>query len=222
MTVDSFLSAVHRGASSATSEADPRLLVLTRAYDFAARAHAYQRRKGARGMDYPYLNHLCEVAALVAEVTADLDVIVGAILHDCVEDRHAALEDVREAFGERAALLVDAMTDKPEWELLTTAERKRKQAESLTGKPPEAKIVKMADQISNLRARARASDRWTPLRLRAYLTSCQVVAQACAGASAHLDALFQQAAADLAAVLDDMPPLTPAEAQALDRLGDGP
>ena len=219
---DSFLNAAPCGAGSAAPGADPRFVVLTRAYDFAARAHAYQRRKGARGMDYPYLNHLCEVAALVAEVSPDLDVIVAGMLHDCVEDRHAALGDVREAFGARVALLVDAMTDKPEWELLTTAERKRLQAESLANKPPEAKIVKMADQVSNLRARAKALDRWTPLRLRAYLTSCQVVAEACAGASPRLDALFRQAASELAAALDALPPLSAAETQALDKLGDGP
>ncbi|MDD2869812.1 HD domain-containing protein [Neomegalonema sp.] len=220
---DSFLNALPCGGPPATARADARLVLLTRAYDFAARAHVYQKRKGAhQGLDYPYLNHLCEVAALVAEVCADPDVIVAAILHDCVEDRHAALADVREAFGERTALLVDAMTDRPEWELLTTAERKRLQAESLASKPPEAKIIKMADQVSNLRARTRALDRWTPLRLRAYLTSCQVVARACEGASPHLDGLFRAAATELGAALDALPPLSAAETQALDKLGDGP
>ncbi len=202
-------------APPANSSLGAALQTLTRAYEFAARAHAYQRRKGAKGADYPYLNHLCEVAALTADATADLDVIVAAVLHDCVEDRHATLDEVRGAFGARAAQFVDAMTDKPEWELLTTAERKRLQAESLAQKPPAAKLIKMADQISNLRARAKAVDRWTPLRLRSYLASCQVVAEACKGASPKLDALFRRAAEELAAALDALPPLSPAEERAL-------
>lgn len=206
------------GAGSARDRVDPAFLTLTQAYEFAARAHAPQKRKGANYADYPYVNHLCEVAALAAEATANLDVLVAATLHDVVEDRHATLEEIRARFGDRVAELVAALTDKPEWELLTTAERKRMQAETLSAKPPEAKIVKLADQISNLRARAKALDRWSPLRLHAYLRSCQVVADACRGASPRLDHLFAEAAAELAEALKTLPPLSAAEQEALNRM----
>lgn len=214
---DSFLTASAFGGSA---QIDSALLTLARAYEFAAHAHRLQRRKGPQGADYPYMNHLCEVTALAAEATSDIDVLVAAALHDVVEDRHATLDELRARFGDRAAHFVEALTDKPEWDLLTTAERKRLQAEALEAKCDGAKIVKLADQISNLRARARALDRWPPLRLHAYLKSCQVVAQACRGAAPRLDQLFAEAAADLAAAVATLPPLSPAEQAALRRLND--
>ncbi len=59
---------------------------LAEAYLFAAERHARQRRKGDAGE--PYINHLAEVAALVAEATAgrDPDLVIAAVLHDTVED----------------------------------------------------------------------------------------------------------------------------------------
>ena len=43
------------------------IVLVTRAADFAARMHVGQRRKGAARE--PYVNHLAEVAALLAEAT---------------------------------------------------------------------------------------------------------------------------------------------------------
>ena len=59
---------------------------LMRALDFAARKHGDQRRKGAAAE--PYINHLTEVARLVAEATEGKDTpsVVAALLHDTIED----------------------------------------------------------------------------------------------------------------------------------------
>ena len=62
-------------------------LLVLRAADTAARWHVNQRRKGATAE--PYINHLLEVAMLVAEATEgkDAELIMAALLHDAIEDR---------------------------------------------------------------------------------------------------------------------------------------
>src|SRR5215470_17627707 len=57
------------------------------AADAAARWHVHQRRKGAA--EEPYINHLLEVATLVAEAThgEDADLVIAALLHDAIEDQ---------------------------------------------------------------------------------------------------------------------------------------
>ena len=69
------------------------MLALARAYHFAAARHVHQRRKGEAAE--PYMNHLTEVAELVAEATrgSDPEVIIAAVLHDTVEDTETTLED---------------------------------------------------------------------------------------------------------------------------------
>ena len=82
---------------------------LTRAYHFAARKHVDQRRKGEAAE--PYINHLTEVAELVAQATdGDLDVVIAAILHDTVEDTDTSIDELRTVFGPRIADLTAEVT----------------------------------------------------------------------------------------------------------------
>ena len=62
-------------------------IAVLRAADAAARWHVHQRRKGAA--EEPYINHLLEVATLVAEATdgKDPDLVIAALLHDAIEDQ---------------------------------------------------------------------------------------------------------------------------------------
>ena len=55
---------------------DTDILLIIRAADFAARQHVNQRRKGAAGD--PYINHLIEVAGLLAEATGGSDAALVA------------------------------------------------------------------------------------------------------------------------------------------------
>ena len=63
---------------------------ILKAADAAARWHVHQRRKGAA--QEPYINHLLEVANLVAEATGgnDPDLVIAALLHDAIEVRFHA------------------------------------------------------------------------------------------------------------------------------------
>ena len=63
-------------------------------------------------MAEPYLNHLIEVANLVAEATDGRShAVVAALLHDAVEDQDVKIEEIAALFGEKVASLVAEVTD---------------------------------------------------------------------------------------------------------------
>ena len=69
----------------------------------AVDAHAGSVRKGDGS---PYVFHPFEVAAIVAGVSRDEEVIAAALLHDVVEDTSFSAEELRRRFGNRVADLV--------------------------------------------------------------------------------------------------------------------
>ena len=86
------------------------IVAIMRAADFAARKHTSQKRKGEKAE--PYINHLIEVAALVAEATdGHRDVVVAALLHDAVEDQDVTNAELADLFGQTVASLVAEVTD---------------------------------------------------------------------------------------------------------------
>jgi guanosine-3',5'-bis(diphosphate) 3'-pyrophosphohydrolase len=115
----------------------------------AAKWHARQRRKGAA--EEPYLNHLLEVASLVAEAThgRDTNLIIAALLHDAIEDQAVPRATIAAMFGEDVAALVAEVTDDKS---LDEGVRKRLQVEQAPHKSARAKILKLADKISNVHA----------------------------------------------------------------------
>src|SRR5580693_8689287 len=86
------------------------IVAIMRAADFAARKHTHQKRKGEEAE--PYLNHLIEVAALVAEATdGHREAVIGALLHDAVEDQDVTNAQIADLFGPTVASLVAEVTD---------------------------------------------------------------------------------------------------------------
>jgi guanosine-3',5'-bis(diphosphate) 3'-pyrophosphohydrolase len=57
----------------------------------------------------PYINHLLEVATLVAEAAdgKDPDLVIAALLHDAIEDQEVPRAVIAHAFGEGVAKLVE-------------------------------------------------------------------------------------------------------------------
>src|SRR5271156_1379865 len=125
------------------------MVALARAYHFAAARHVHQRRKGEAAE--PYMNHLTEVAELVAVATrgSDPEVIIAAVLHDTVEDTETTLDDLRAQFGERVAGLVAEVTDDKS---LPKQTRKDLQVAHAAHASRGAQIIKLADKTSNLRS----------------------------------------------------------------------
>lgn len=120
-----------------------------RAACFAAERHSTQKRKGAAAE--PYVNHLLEVAHLVATALDDPDtnLVKAALLHDTIEDAHVLREELAEKFGPDVADLVAEVTDDKS---LKKEERKRLQIENAPKKSPRAAVIKLADKIANLRS----------------------------------------------------------------------
>ena len=167
------------------------IVQLARAADYAARQHLGQRRKGERGE--PYINHLTEVAALLAEATngEDAVLLLGGLLHDTIEDTATTFADLEAMFGIEVAELVAEVTDDKS---LSQAERKRLQVESTPGKSRRAKLLKLADKTSNLRALIDSPPvDWSAERLSDYVDWAEQVVKSCRGLNAVLEAGFDAA-----------------------------
>src|SRR2546428_10514550 len=156
-------------------------IAVLRAADAAARWHVHQRRKGAA--EEPYINHLLEVATLVVEATngKDPELVIAALLHDAIEDQEVPRSVIAEAFGDGVAKLVEEVTDDKR---LEKQERKRLQVEHAHKKSQRAKILKLADKTSNLRAIAASPPpEWSAKRRLEYVDWARKVSTGLTGVS---------------------------------------
>lgn len=171
-----------------TSPPDTAAAAILRATLFAARAHAGQTRKGAAAE--PYVNHVIEVATILAEHGAPQEAILAGLLHDTVEDTEATHADLVAAFGSAVADLVAEATDDKS---LPKETRKALQVSHAPKKSDAAKQLKLADKISNLRAIADSPPaNWNHARRTEYLGWAGRVAAGCKGVNPGLDALFEE------------------------------
>lgn len=177
---------------------DPAASIL-RASLFAARAHAGQTRKGAAAE--PYVNHVIEVAGILAEHGAPLPVILAGLLHDTVEDTAITHADLVAAFGAEVAGLVAEATDDT---TLPKEVRKALQVSQAPKKSEGAKQLKLADKISNLRAIADSPPAsWIHARRLEYVGWAGRVAAGLKGVHPSLDALFDETYRAAVAKLSD-------------------
>ena len=132
---------------------DETISLMDRAIVFATRAHSGTYRKGT---SIPSIVHPIEAAAIVSTMTADPDMIAAAVLHDVVEDTDATVEEISFFFNERIARLVEAESENKRKDLPpqeTWMVRKMETLEFLRTKADrEAKILALADKLSNMRA----------------------------------------------------------------------
>jgi len=163
---------------------------LTRAMDFAAKKHRDQRRKGVA--KEPYINHLTEVACLVAEATAGQDVVavLGAILHDTIEDTNTTPAELAATFGDDVVNLVAEVTDDKG---LPKHERKLLQVQTAARKSSRARLIKIADKTSNLRSIIESPPQdWDSARKQKYFEWAAKVVEECRGSSPWLEARFDE------------------------------
>ncbi len=122
------------------------IATVTRAAYFAAERHAAHTRKDHRT---PYVNHLCEVAALLADAVGDSDpeLVMAGYLHDTIEDVDVTREELVTHFGEDVAALVCEVTDD---KYLPKEKRKQLQIDHASSKSQRAQWLSLADKTSNL------------------------------------------------------------------------
>jgi len=169
----------------------PDLVLVTRDCDFAALRHVQQRRKGVAGE--PYINHLAEVATLLAVATGGNDpaLVAAGFLHDTLEDTPTTHDELAALFGPDVAHLVSEVTDDKS---LTKAERKCLQITMTPSKSVRAKLIKVADKTSNVRAMASSpAAGWDIARIAEYIEWAQQVVASCRGLNAMLEQAFDAA-----------------------------
>ncbi len=120
--------------------------MIQEAADFAAKAHEGVFRKGSHT---PYIVHPKEVAAIVAVMTKDPEVIAAAYLHDVIEDAGVRYEELAEIFGKRVA---DLVRTESEDKSRTWLERKRHTIDYLRTAPYDERLIAFGDKLSNLRS----------------------------------------------------------------------
>ena len=164
---------------------------LMHALEFASRKHKDQRRKDVDAS--PYINHPISLANILcneAHVT-DIDVICGALLHDTVEDTDTTEEELEKEFGKTICNIVMAVSDDP---ALSRVERKQAQIDHAGHASDEAKLVKLADKVSNLRDVAINSPAdWSLERRQEYFDWGKQVIDQVRGVHPLLESLFDDA-----------------------------
>jgi (p)ppGpp synthase/HD superfamily hydrolase len=183
---------------------EPLTATLLRAAVFAARVHATHKRKGAA--EEPYVNHVLEVAAILAAHDAPPAAVIAALLHDTVEDSDhdpvpTTLADIEAAFGAEVAGIVAEVSDD---KALPKEVRKALQVSQAPKKSAAARQLKLADKISNLRAMSASPPaNWGHARKVEYVGWAGRVAAGLRGVNPGLEALFdatyREAMAQLAA-----------------------
>jgi GTP diphosphokinase / guanosine-3',5'-bis(diphosphate) 3'-diphosphatase len=161
---------------------------LLEAAAFAAKRHTGHFRKGQT--QEPYINHPLEVANLLANVggIVDIDVLIAAVLHDTVEDVGVKKEEIEAKYGTRVAEMVAEVTDDRS---LPKAERKRLQVEHAPHLSPGAKLIKLADKISNITdiTNSPPAD-WDAQRRREYIDWGESVVAGLRGTDPALESKF--------------------------------
>lgn len=127
------------------------LALIRRAYQFAAAAHDGQTRKSGD----PYVTHPLSVAKVIAELKLDVASVCAGLLHDCVEDTSATVEQLSEQFGKEVAFLVDGVTKLGK---LPYSTREEQQAENFRkmllamARDIRVILVKLCDRLDNMRS----------------------------------------------------------------------
>ncbi|KAA6187736.1 bifunctional (p)ppGpp synthetase/guanosine-3',5'-bis(diphosphate) 3'-pyrophosphohydrolase [Thiohalocapsa marina] len=155
---------------------------------FAADKHRAQRRKDAEAS--PYINHPIAVADLLVNQGGihDATVVCAAVLHDTIEDTETTAAELTAIFGASVTAVVLEVTDD---KALHKQVRKQRQIEHAPKLSPEAKLVKLADKICNLRDLLDSPPHdWSLERKQAYFHWAARVVDGVRGTHPRLEALF--------------------------------
>lgn len=155
---------------------------------FAAAKHRDQRRKDVESS--PYINHPISLVDILVNEGGVLnwDVLCAALLHDTIEDTQTTAEELTKAFGKNVTSIVLEVTDDKS---LPKEERKLQQIKHAAHSSHEAKLVKLADKISNLRdILASPPAGWDLKRKQDYFEWAAAVVSGIRGSNSKLEKVF--------------------------------
>ncbi len=126
------------------------MALVDRAVEYAKNKHASQKRKDGS----PYIIHPLAVAEIVSEMGLDMDAILGALLHDCIEDTDASHEEIEKLFGTTVAELVEGVTKLTRANFASTEQAQMENLRKMfmaMSKDIRVVLIKIADRLHNMR-----------------------------------------------------------------------
>ncbi|MGB3491505.1 MAG: HD domain-containing protein [Elainellaceae cyanobacterium] len=181
---------IHHFMTNQDERDEPMMGLVLKATHFAAQKHKDQRRKGQDAA--PYINHPIALAHLLWHTAQVRDpvVITAALLHDTVEDTDATLDEIEQEFGAEVKSVVAEVTDDKS---LPQAVRKQQQIDHAPHLSDRARLVKLADKISNLTDLLRDPPiQWSIERQQTYFQWAKAVIDPIRGSHSGLEEIFDQ------------------------------
>ena len=126
------------------------MTLIDQAVEYAQEKHKFQKRKDGS----PYIIHPLAVAEIVAEMGLDVDAILGALLHDCIEDTDASFEEIAKLFGKTTAELVEGVTKLTRANFSSSEEQQMENLRKMfmaMSKDIRVVLIKIADRLHNMR-----------------------------------------------------------------------
>ncbi len=124
--------------------------LIQKAVDYAANKHQNQKRKDGS----PYIIHPLAVAEIVVEMGLDADAVLGALLHDCIEDTDASHEEIEKLFSPAVAELVEGVTKLTRANFSSTEQAQMENLRKMfmaMSKDIRVVLIKIADRLHNMR-----------------------------------------------------------------------
>ena len=124
--------------------------LIERAVAYAREKHKDQKRKDGS----PYIIHPLAVAEIVAEMGLDIDAVLGALLHDCIEDTDASHDEIAKLFGNTTAELVEGVTKLTRANFSGTEQAQMENLRKMfmaMSKDIRVVLIKIADRLHNMR-----------------------------------------------------------------------
>ena len=126
------------------------LELIDKAVEYADVKHKRQKRKDGS----PYIIHPLAVAEVVTEMGLDQDAVLGALLHDCIEDTDASHEEIEKLFSTTVAELVEGVTKLTRADFSTSEQAQMENLRKMfmaMSKDIRVVLIKIADRLHNMR-----------------------------------------------------------------------
>ena len=120
------------------------------AFEYADQCHDGQKRKSGE----PYIIHPLAVADIVADLGLDVDSVIAALLHDCIEDTPATHEDVEKLFSPTIANLVEGVSKLTRIQYATKEDEQMENLRKMLiamSKDIRVILIKISDRLHNMR-----------------------------------------------------------------------
>lgn len=131
---------------------------LREVFEYAVKQHEGQLRKDGS----PFVSHPLAVGELVADLGLDMESVMAALLHDCIEDTSSSYEEVTQKFGGTVADLVDGVTKLTRVQYTSKEEEQMENLRKMLmamAKDIRVILIKICDRMHNIRTMEYQSER---------------------------------------------------------------